>query len=409
LAQSGSLTAAQHRSYLRAWEGALRTEKRLRGTRAAELESVIANLHGVAAAHAMTVSRLPALFLTLKRNVQWWTHGSLLAAGQRVEFAGSQLVWQYYPGQGVELQELGSFGKADGLYTAGPAHYGQLQRLLGELIPLAVHRAGGLAWEYYFDFDGGRAPWVSAMAQGTALEALTRAYRATGDPAYLASAHAALGILTRRPGTGVALPEAHGTRFLQYSFAPGADIINAFLQTLIGLYDYAKVSGDAQAERLFTAGDQQAQAELPRFDTGAWSLYQPGLEDTLSYHELVTGFLTQLCQRTQAPAYCQTGARFKAYLRTPPTVKLLTQRATAKRGFALRFRLSKVSHVGIVLLRGTRTILATSATFAHGVRRVLVAGLSRGTYAVHLAATDVAGNFRRTVGTLTVGPRRKPG
>lgn len=409
LAASGSITAGQHRSYLRAWQGALRTERRLRGTRAAELESVIANLHDVAAAHALAASRLPALFLTLRRNVQWWTRGSLLRSGQRVEFAGSQLVWQYYPGQGVELQELGSFGKADGLYTAGRAHYGQLQSLLGELIPLAVPRAGGLAWEYYFHFDGGRPPWVSAMAQGTALEALTRAYRATGNPAYLTSAHAALGILTHKPGTGVAVPEAYGTRFLQYSFAPNADIINAFLQTLIGLYDYAKASGDAQAERLFTAGNGQAQAELPHFDTGAWSLYEPGLEDTLSYHELVTGFLTQLCQRTQAPAYCQTAARFKTYLHTPPAVTLLTQRATARRAFALRFRLSKVSHVGVVLLRGSRTLLATSATFPHGVRRVSVAGLTRGTYAVHLAATDPAGNFQRTVGTLTVRPRRKRG
>ena len=86
--------------------------------------------------------------------------------GQRVEFAGSQLVWEYYPGQGIELQELGSFGKADGLYTAGRLHYRRCEQLLAELIPLAAQRAGGLAWEYYFGFDGGRPPWTSAMSQG---------------------------------------------------------------------------------------------------------------------------------------------------------------------------------------------------------------------------------------------------
>ena len=54
-----------------------------------------------------------------------------------------------------------------------------------------------------------------------------------------------------------------------------------FLQSLIGLYDYARVSGSQLAGRLFAAGDAQARAELPQFDTGAWSLYQPGIEDSL--------------------------------------------------------------------------------------------------------------------------------
>ena len=61
------------------------------------------------------------LFQTLSRNVQWWTHGPLLAADQRVEFPGSQLVWEYYPGQGIQLQVLGSFGKANGLYSRARA------------------------------------------------------------------------------------------------------------------------------------------------------------------------------------------------------------------------------------------------------------------------------------------------
>lgn len=105
---------------------------------------------------------------------------------------------------------------------------------------------------------------------------------------------------------------------MQYSFTPQTDIINAFLQSLIGLYDYAKVSGDPVARRLFAAGNAQAQAELARFDTGAWSLYQPGIEDDLSYHELVTGFLDQLCSRTAARVYCSTAQHFHLYLKVPP-------------------------------------------------------------------------------------------
>ena len=117
-------------------------------------------------------------------------------AAQRVEFAGSQLVWEYYPGQGIQLQVLGSFGKADGLYTAGPADYSAMEQLLAELIPLAAERGGGLAWEYYFNFDGGRPPWTSAMSQATGLEALTRAYQATGNQYYLTVASQALPVFT---------------------------------------------------------------------------------------------------------------------------------------------------------------------------------------------------------------------
>jgi hypothetical protein len=401
------ITAAAHRRYLSQFRSALRVERRLRGTRAAELEAVIANLHEIAAGHALTASRLPALFLTLERNVQWWTQGPLLSYGQRVEFKGSQLVWEYYPGQGIELQVLGSFGKADGLFTAGPGHTGQLRALLGELIPLAARRAGGLAWEYYFHFDGGRPPWVSAMAQGTGLEALTRAFRATGDSTYLTIAHRALPLFTHGPPSGVAVPLRAGTRYLQYSFAPHTDILNAFLQTLIGLFDYSQVSGDPEAQDLFAAGDAQARLEVPRFDTGAWSLYQPGLEDSLSYHQLVTGFLAQLCTRTQATVYCRTAQHFHAYEHTPPKLSQLTFKAMAKRPVILRFRLSKISRVGIVVLRAGHTVAATSAQFSHGVHAFAVPALRRGTYSVHLAATDLAGNFHRIVGSLTVRPRHR--
>jgi hypothetical protein len=407
LKRDGAITLSQQRKYSRAWSSSLRAGKRLRGARKSELEAVIDNLRAITAEHLLTASRLPALFLTLSRNLRWWTTGPLLSYGQRVQFTGSRLVWEFYPGQGIQLQVLGSFGEADGLYAAGKSHYGQLESLLGELIPLAVHRGGGLAWEYYFDFDGGRSPWVSAMAEGTALEALTRAYKATGNPTYLTLAHQALGILRDRPGTGVAVTEPRGTRFLQYSFAPHLDIINAFLQTLIGLYDYAQTSGDPMAEQLFASGNAEAMAEVPHFDTGAWSLYQPGLEDDLSYHKLVTGFLQQLCSRTGTSVYCQAAQHFQSYLHTRPVIQQRTARATARRGFGLGFRLSKASRVGVVLIRGTRTLLATSAQFPHGTHSFSVGPLRRGTYSVHLSATDLAGNFSREVGSLVVKPRRK--
>ena len=113
--------------------------------RAVELDAVTENLHDIATAGELSASRLPQLFLTLERNVQWWPSDPMLAYGQRVSFPGSQLVWEYYPGQGLQLQILASFGKANGLFDQGPSEYPAMQSLLGELIPLAAQRAGGIA------------------------------------------------------------------------------------------------------------------------------------------------------------------------------------------------------------------------------------------------------------------------
>ena len=417
LYRAHQLGAADYGRYSASFNAALAAVRHLHATAAAELEAVIENLREIAAAGGLTASRLPALFLTLDRNRQWWTTGPVPIAGQDIEFTGSQLVWEYYPGQGIELQVLATFGKADGLYTAGESDYAQMQELLGEMIPLAAQRAGRLAWEYYFHFDGGSPPWVSAMAQGTAIEALTRAATAFGQdagpagssgPTYLQIAQQALGIFSVPPPLGVQVGTPVGARYLQYSFAPRTDIINAFLQSLIGLYDYAQLSDSPEAQRLFAAGDAEARAELPRFDTGAWSLYQPGIEDSLDYHTLVTGFLDQLCARTDAAVYCTTAQHFRAYLTTPPTLRLLTTRARAKSPLHLQFALSKYSHVGIVVTHGTQNVFLTSADFPYGIGTFDVPALAPGTYTVRLAATDLPGNFNRIAGSLVASRPTPP-
>jgi len=403
LYRSHQISATDYRRYRNSLSSALNAEGRLSGTRAAELGAVLSNLHWIAASSQLTSSRLPVLFLTLDRNRQWWTTGSIPSSGALIEFPGSQLVWEYYAGQGLELQALATFGRADGFYTAGRSKYPALRALLAEMIPLAAERAGGIVWEYYFYFDGGSPPWVSAMAQGTALEALTRAQKAFGGN-YLKIGSRALPLFSASPPAGVRVGTRRGARYLQYSFAAGTDIINAFLQSLIGLYDYARASGSRQAQRLFAVGNAQAQAELPSFDTGAWSLYQPGEEDSLDYHNLVTGFLDELCSRTHAAVYCTTAQHFHAYLKTPPALTLLTTRARAHRSLSLQFRVSKQSQVGVVVLLGSRTLFQTSADFSYGVHSFAVPALGPGRYTVHLAGTDLAGNFGRIVRTLTVSP-----
>ncbi len=398
----GEISAPMLDAALSEVRGTVAMAARLGGPRGAELDGVLENLRTIAAERDLSASRLPALLLTLQRNRAWWSSGPLLSDGQRVEFAGSGLVWEHYAGQGIELQELASFGRANALYTG--RHYPEMLRLLDELLPLASDRAGGIAWEYFFAFGAGAPPWTSAMSQATALQALARAYRVTHSNVYLAEAQRALPVLGTAPPQGVSLPTSRGRRFLLYSFAPGEAVINGFLQTLIGLRELAVTGGVSEAQRLFTQGDREAQAELPAYDTGSWSLYEPGQESTLAYHQLVTGFLHTLCAATHAAVYCAVATRFESYLHQPPRLSLLSTHLAASGPLRLRFRLSKISHVGIVLTQGARSLLYTSASFPRGIGAFSLPTLAPGSYAVRLAATDPAGNFSRIVQTLQVGP-----
>jgi hypothetical protein len=117
----------------------------------------------------------------------------------------------------------------------------------------------------------------------------------------------------------------------------------------------------------------------------------------------VTGFLVQLCQLTKTPVYCVTAQHFNAYLTTPPALTLLTTSARAGRRLTVRFSLSKYSHVGIVVLRGTQVVFLTSAWFPYGTSAFAVPPLRPpGQYTIHLAATDLAGNFARIVDPFKV-------
>jgi hypothetical protein len=71
---------------------------------------------------------------------------------------------------------------------------------LDELSRLAVRRGRRfIAWEYLFDFGGGPPPWMSGMAQATAITALARGARLLNRPDYDATAEAALGAFETQP------------------------------------------------------------------------------------------------------------------------------------------------------------------------------------------------------------------
>jgi hypothetical protein len=298
LKSGGAITEASYAQYAGAYAASLRSLKKLSGTRRAELQSVIANTQQMAAAGELTPTRLPVVFLTLEKNRQWWTTEPLIASRERVSFPPSKIVWEYYAGQGVQIQWLGTFGEANGYYLSGHENE-NLKQLLSEVLPLATDRAGGIAWEYMFHFDGGAPPWTSGLSQGTALQVLARAWSRFKEAAYLTAAQQALGIFETPPPQGVQVKTPAGAEYAEYTYAPSDMILNGFIQADVGLYDYTSITHDPLGLRLFEEGDAQARAQTPHYDTGAWSLYDQYGESDLNYHELLTEFLAHLCERTR--------------------------------------------------------------------------------------------------------------
>jgi hypothetical protein len=461
LQASGAITAAVYQQDYSAYVAAKSSLGKLSGIRRTELGAVLANVQAIAAAGQFTTSRLGALFLTLERNRRWWTSEPLPLADEHVSFPPSKIVWEYYPGQGIEIQWLATFGEANGYYLSGHEN-ANLRQLLGEVIPLATQRAGGIAWEYMFHFDGGSPPWTSGLSQGTALQVLSRAWSRFKEPADLTAAQQALGIFQTRPPAGVFVKTAAGSLYAEYTYAPSDKILNGFIQSLVGLYEYTAITKDPLGLKLFEAGDAEARAEVPHYDTGAWSMYDQFGESTLNYHELLTEFLQHLCERTRkgppippaatpapaptptpgptgatgstgetgatgsggtsasstaraaasAPAavpipgdaiYCTTAQHFTADLHTAPVIALLTSTLRGGTHAGVQISLSKISAVSITVRQGSRVVWKNSALLERGKPRLeWTTPAKAGSFSVTIGATDLAGNFTTASGTIVV-------
>ena len=428
LERAGALSPADHDRYDAGYRHARVVRDRLSGLRKRELAAVIASVQRLAARRLLTAARVPVVFMQLQRNVEYWPTrqpptapqpavrpcaGKAGLGGARVMFGEDPVVFQWYPGQGLQLQELATFGRANALANACrpeagpqsiPCDQAKLRAALDAIRSLAVTRSGFTAWEYYFSFGGGRPPWISGLAQGTAMQALTRGSQILGDPSYLQLAGRALGAFTHRPPVGVRVPAAAGPHFLLYSFDSHLRVFNAFFGALNGIYDYAQAADDARAKAVFADGEREARREVRLSDTGAWSRYSlRGAESDLGYHKLVRDFLRGLCDRTGQGVYCATADRFTADLHQ--RVRLGWQGASPlrmRRVAAVRLQLSKVSCVTLTVHKGSKLVATVVRVFPRGHWSFAWRPQHSGVYTLALDAKDLSGHHARVSRAVSV-------
>jgi hypothetical protein len=367
---------ADYRRWQRTFVRTQRTLRRLRGARRTQLLYVAGSVEALALSRRLTPTRMPVAFLQLERNREYWPKLPYPATGAQVSFRGSQILFQYFPGEGLQLHPLSTFKKANALHgfcERGEAECDEaaLRRILDEMTALAVKRGRRfIAWEYLFYFGGGYPPWMSGMAQATGIQAYARASRLLGDASYVETAKRALGAFETLPPSGVRTTgPAGGVHYLQYSFAPRLWIFNAFLQSLIGLHDFAEITGDQRARRLYDEAEPEAREEVPLSDVGDWSRYSyAGNESTAEYHELLREFLQSMCTRRLGAEYCDYARRYRGYQVDPP---VLTYRGpasgTTDTPVALSFNVSKLSAIEVTVARPDgRVVFSRLATFRRG-------------------------------------------
>ncbi len=394
-----AISRSSYRRYRRTVVRARTVQRRLKGARKSELGNAIGLVDGLALGRKLTAARMPALFLILQRNTQYWPRQPFPADRDHITFRGSRLIFEYYAGSGLQLQPLVNFKQANLMHGACVKDTGVacdrrgLRRLLSELLRTSAKRGGFKTWEYYFEFGGGRPPWISAMAQATAVQAFARASALLGAPGYLKHARAAFGAFRKAPPIGVRTTGPFGgTHYLQYSFAPRLYITNAFLQSLIGLYDYAEITGDTAARRLFEAAEPEARLELPASDTGDWSTYSyRGAESTREYHELLREFAASLCSRLHRKVYCGTARNFLDYMTDPAELELLAPADFVTKGVPvqIRFSVSKLSAVQVTVTRDGKIALDKLGTFRRGNGSVAWKPGAVGTYRIRVAAKEL--------------------
>lgn len=192
---------------------------------------------------------------------------------------------------------------------------------------LQQNRHGVSVWCHRFDWpyrETLRAPWYSALAQGQGVSLLVRAFQETGEERYFEAARKAFQAFRLEIAEGGVSwrDESGGIWFEEYIVNPPSHILNGFIWATWGVYDYALLTGEAAAFRLFQAAAETLAENLYRYDTGYWSLYElsptklPMIASPF-YHRLHIVQLRVMYRLTGEQRFLQYAGLWEGYARDP--------------------------------------------------------------------------------------------
>ena len=385
--RSGALPWADRLGYEEDVIEAKRAIRRLPAARGREITGVLTLAKRIAREGRLNAERLEPVMKAVAATTHQMRFLPMPAAGARLQTRGDGLVYEFRPRSGVQPHPLASAGRVNALALdclhpkrPGTCDEGALRQGADALRTLGVRDGSTLRFEYAYRFGTGAPLWTSAMAQATAAQALARAGRVTKrreDARAASAAFRAIGALR------------------MYSFKPGMRVLNGELQMLVGIADYARISGSKAASRLVGRAAPDLVRSIDLWDTGAWTLYDVGgREATLHYHRLAAGFAREACRRALADGICPAARRITRYTWQPPRLSLRVTRVTrAGRRVVARVRADK-SASGTLVVRGPRGSVWRKAV-----------SLGRAEVAIPFRAWR-AGRFRVSVSAVAVNGKR---
>lgn len=115
----------------------------------------------------------------------------------------------------------------------------------------------------------------SSMAQGEGISMLIRAHIVTHDEKYIYAAYKAKDYMLKPISDGGTTEHKDGD-IVFYEATYNPVILNGWIFSLWGLYDYVKYTNDERSIEIFAIALESLKKKLPNFDMKYWSKYEDG-------------------------------------------------------------------------------------------------------------------------------------
>ncbi len=125
-----------------------------------------------------------------------------------------------------------------------------------------------------FAYENPEHPY-SSMAQGEGISMLIRAHIATGNEQYMFAVHKAKDFMLKPISDG-GTTNYQGDDVYLYECTHDPLILNGWIFSLWGLYDYSKYFNDETVQSVLDATLRSLTKKLPEFDIRYWSKYEDG-------------------------------------------------------------------------------------------------------------------------------------
>ena len=187
----------------------------------------------------------------------------------------------------------------------------------------SAHKNDSIVWFYKFDLTECelKSPWLSAMAQGSAVSVLLRANQITNNKKFLDTAEKAVNVFdipVSEGGVMSTFPDG-GIVFEEYPTGSTNSVLNGFIFSIFGLYDLFLLAENKKAEKLYNQSILSLKDNIKRYDTGYWSLYDLRSDKRLAsihYHLLHIRLLDILYRITQDVYFIQLRNKWNGYYRS---------------------------------------------------------------------------------------------